>query len=233
MVAVIETASFEWLLAIDSSTVEAGVALTNGQRWAELNWTAGRDQTVSLLDQIDRLLTLMGCAVADLAGVAVATGPGMFSGLRVGMGVAKGLVLGADVPLIGVSTLDATALPFAVTSTPVVATVAAGRGRLVWAIYETNHSHGLSTLAAPRNGTTEDLVMDIQRYSDGVIVCGELTPSQIAIVQSASGVSIPAAGVRRRRAMAVAELAARRLARGETDDAVILEPVYLHARPGA
>jgi tRNA threonylcarbamoyladenosine biosynthesis protein TsaB len=233
MAAVIETISSDWLLAIDSSTAEAGIALMNGDRWAELNWTAGRDQTVSLLDQIDRLLTLMGCSIANLAAVAVATGPGMFSGLRVGMGVAKGLVLGADVPLIGVSTLEATALPFAVTSSPVVATIAAGRGRLVWAVYQRNEMNGLSTLAAPRNGTAEDLAGEIGRYPAGVIICGELTSPQIAVVQTASGVTIPADGVRRRRALAVAELASRRIARGETDDAVTLEPVYLHARSGA
>jgi tRNA threonylcarbamoyladenosine biosynthesis protein TsaB len=157
----------------------------------------------------------------------------MFSGLRVGMGVAKGLVLGNDVPLIGVSTLEATALPFAVTPIPVVATVAAGRGRIVWAMYQADNSGGLATLATPRNGTPEDLAADIDHFPDGIIVCGELTSPQIAVVTGVHGVSVPADGVRRRRALAVAELASRRLAHGETDDPVTLEPVYLHARSGA
>jgi tRNA threonylcarbamoyladenosine biosynthesis protein TsaB len=225
--------SHEWLLAIDSSTAEAGVALTDGERWAELNWTAGRDQTVSLLDQIDRLLTLMDVGIDDLAVVAVATGPGMFSGLRVGLSAAKGLVLGKNLPLIGVSTLEATALPFAVARVPIVASVAAGRGRLVWAVFHAAEAGDLAVIAHPRNGTAEELADDLQRWPEGAVVTGELTPSQVTVVQSASAALIPAEGVRRRRAAAVAALALGRFARREFDDAVTLEPMYLHARSGA
>ncbi|HET8521761.1 MAG TPA: tRNA (adenosine(37)-N6)-threonylcarbamoyltransferase complex dimerization subunit type 1 TsaB [Thermomicrobiales bacterium] len=233
MAAVSDKTPSGWILAIDSSTAAAGVALTDGVRWAELNWTAGRDQTVTLLDQIDRMLGLMGQTTGDLAAIAIATGPGMFSGLRVGMGVAKGLVLGADIPLIGVSTLEATALPFAVTPAPVAATVSAGRGRLVWAIYRADETGHLSTLSPPQNGTPETLVAELARYPDGVIVCGELTPAQADAMRVVPAVSLPVEGVRTRRALAVAEIALRRLERGETDDAVALEPVYLHARSGA
>ena len=93
-----------WLLAIDTSTEIAGLALDDGDRRFELAWHAGRDQTVSVLAEIDHLLGLAGIEPSQLAAIAVATGPGMFNGLRVGMGVAKGLVIGLDVALIGVST---------------------------------------------------------------------------------------------------------------------------------
>ena len=68
--------------------------------------------------------------------VAIATGPGAFTGLRVGFGVAKGFHLATGVPLIGIPTLEATALGFAICGIPVVAVVGAGRGRLVWARYD-------------------------------------------------------------------------------------------------
>src|SRR5688500_3324814 len=93
-----------WLLAIDSSTEQAGVALFDGARVGELTWHAGRAQTTSLLGQVHHLLDLHDLAVGDLGAVAVAVGPGTFNGLRVGLSVAKGLVLGLSVPLVGVPT---------------------------------------------------------------------------------------------------------------------------------
>src|SRR5262245_14671115 len=151
-----------WLLAIDSSSEQASVCLSDGTCLAEVTWLAGRDQTATLLAEIDRLFSLMHTGVADLAAVAVAVGPGMFNGLRVGMSVAKGFVLGLDTPLIGVSTLDVAAHPFAGLGLPVLAVVAAGRGRIVWAEYR-----GTRQTAPPRNGTIEELAA----HAHGIDAC--------------------------------------------------------------
>jgi len=72
------------LLAIDTSTDFAGIAVSGGSNVVELRWSAGRNQTTSVLEQIDRCLKLGGIAVSDLSAIAVAIGPGMFNGLRVG-----------------------------------------------------------------------------------------------------------------------------------------------------
>src|SRR4051812_20321526 len=125
-------ASQPWLLAIDTSTEQAGIALTDGSRTAETSWWAGRDQTVTVLAQIDRLVDLVGINPGEIAAIAVATGPGMFNGLRVGMSIAKGWHLGSGAVLIGVSTFDITTEPYSGLGLPVIATIAAGRGRLVW-----------------------------------------------------------------------------------------------------
>ena len=148
------------LLAIDSSTDQAGVGLYDGVRVAELSWVAGRTQTASLLGQIQHLLTLHQLTPSDLAAIAVAIGPGTFSGLRVGISVAKGLVLGLGIPLVGVPTLTAAALPLAGAGAAVVAIVAAGRDRLVWAEYR-DQRRGLAETAPPRNGTAEELAADL------------------------------------------------------------------------
>ena len=88
------------LLAIDTSTLAAGLALyRDGAPLAELQWPAGRAQTTAVLHEIDRLLGLAGLTVADLAAVAVATGPGSFNGLRVGLSTAKGLVFALAINL--------------------------------------------------------------------------------------------------------------------------------------
>jgi tRNA threonylcarbamoyladenosine biosynthesis protein TsaB len=151
----------------------------------------------------------------------------MFNGLRVGMSVAKGFVLGLDIPLIGVATLDVTAHPYGGLGMPVLAVVAAGRGRLVWAEYRTGLS-GFHQSVPPCNGTIEELAAHARRLG-GCLVTGELTPDQETVVQAQPGVSVPPASGRLRRASALAELAWRRFQQGDLDDAVELEPVYVHA----
>lgn len=212
------------LLAIDSSTEWAGLALFDGARAAELAWHAGRTQTAVVLAQIDRLLALHGCVAGDLGAIAVATGPGTFNGLRVGIGVAKGLVLGLGVPLLGVPTLAAAALPHADAGRPVVPIVAAGRGRLVWAVYA-DGPEGWGAIEAPRNGTVDDLVDRLR--AGGGLVTGELSAEQEAGVAALPGVTLVPRPLRLRRPGAVAALAWGRHRAGDADDAASLEPVYL------
>jgi tRNA threonylcarbamoyladenosine biosynthesis protein TsaB len=123
------------LLALDTSTQTAGVALyADDTLLAEVSWPAGRAQTTALLGEIDRLLCLGGLRPPDLGAVAVATGPGSFNGLRVGLATAKGLAFALDLPLLGVPTLDAAAYPHGGHGRPVRAVIAAGRGRFVSAL---------------------------------------------------------------------------------------------------
>jgi tRNA threonylcarbamoyladenosine biosynthesis protein TsaB len=212
-----------WLLAIDTSTEQASIALFDGNQLSEMTWPAGRDQTVSLLDQIDHLLTLSKLSVVELNAVGIAIGPGMFSGLRVGMSIAKGFAFSANLPLIGISTLDAVALPHRACSMPVIAVLAAGRGRLLWAKY------GDGQCGEPRNGTAQELHDEVDANGVDVLVCGEMAIGQRAILAISSHVHMPPTVGVASRASAVAELAWRRFENGEFDDAVTLEPVYLHA----
>jgi tRNA threonylcarbamoyladenosine biosynthesis protein TsaB len=216
-----------WLLALDSSSEQASVALYDGDRVAEVTWFAGRDQTATLLGEIDRLFSLVHSDVARVAVVAIAIGPGMFNGLRVGMSAAKGFVLGLDVPLIGVSTLDVAAHPFGGLGLPVLAAIAAGRGRLVWAEYR-DVDGGYRQCVSPRNGTADELAAHAGRLA-ACLVTGELSPDQEAVVRDRPGVCVPPASGRLRRASALAELAWDRFQQGDLDDAVELEPVYVHA----
>lgn len=212
------------LLAIDSSTEQAGLALFDGHRVAELSWAAGRSQTATLLGEIHHLLGLNGLAASDLGAVAVATGPGTFTGLRVGVAIAKGLVLGLGIPLLGVSTLAAAAYPHAIGGRSVVPVVAAGRGRLVWAAYD-DRAGAWCEVTAPKNGTVEELAAAV--LDRAVIVAGELTADQAANLSASEQVEVVPAALQARRPAALAALAWPRLARGETDDPVTLAPIYV------
>jgi tRNA threonylcarbamoyladenosine biosynthesis protein TsaB len=213
------------ILCIDTSSGQGGIALYDGRRLSTRSWPADRAHTTSLLSEIHHLLDRADVRVRELAAVAITTGPGTFTGLRVGFGIAKGFHLATGLPLIGVPTLEAAALAFASCQTPVVAIVGAGRDRLVWARYEVG-AEGLAQARAPRNGTVGDLIDDLNGTGP-VLVTGEIDEDQAELIDRVHGVSIPSMPLRARDPGALAEVAWRRWRAGDVDDATEIEPVYL------
>jgi tRNA threonylcarbamoyladenosine biosynthesis protein TsaB len=213
------------ILSIDTSSGQGGLAIYDGRRLSTRSWPADRSHTTTLLSEIHHLLDGADAGVRDLAAVAIATGPGAFTGLRVGFGVAKGFHLATGVPLIGIPTLDAAALGFATCGIPVVAVVGAGRARLVWASYDTN-PEGLVQSRPPRNGTMGELIAEL-RESVPALVTGEIDDDQAGLIAQLEGVSLPPAPLRTRQPGALAELAWRRWQVGNVDEARAIEPIYL------
>jgi len=97
------------LLAIDTSGTRALVALgeADGTIVTERRWTAGYRHGEELLARIDEMLTATSVTLAELGGIVVGTGPGAFTGLRVGIATAKGLAHGLGIPIAGVPTSEA------------------------------------------------------------------------------------------------------------------------------
>ena len=233
-----------WVLAIDTSSEQLGVALSDGTTTAELNWPAGRQQTIVLLDAIDELLRRMTIGLADLVAIAVAVGPGTFNGLRAGLGTAKGLALGSGLPLIGVGTLEATVLPALVPGRLAVGVVSAGRGRVVSAVFQvSDRSTGAGAaepamVGEPHNGSIDELGRRLMGLSGPLTLLGEISDAQIAGLApalAATDLWVPTAAVRTRRPGSVAVLGHARWRAGEVDDPEALDATYLHgsARPAA
>lgn len=221
-----------WLLALDTSTDQAGICLTDGVRAAELTWDARRGQTTTLLSAVDQLLSLQQIGLADLAAVAVATGPGAFTSLRVGISTAKGLAYAIGLPLIGIPTLDGAARPFAECGRDTVAVIAAGRSRLAWALFG-DRDRAWRQLRPPRNGVIDELINDLEGADPALHVTGELDTAQRTHLHRA-GIEIPPAMLSGRRPVGLATLAWERFQRGDVDDAATLTPIYLHGPgPGA
>jgi tRNA threonylcarbamoyl adenosine modification protein YeaZ len=94
------------ILALDTATTVAVVALgePDGTLVAESSWTAGHRHGEELLVRIDRLLAESGTSLSELRAIVVGTGPGAFTGLRVGLATAKGLAHGLGIAIVGVGT---------------------------------------------------------------------------------------------------------------------------------
>lgn len=220
------------LLALDTSTQFAGIALYEPGRGiiSEANWHAGAQHTVTLLPRVSRMMEEQGAAVADLRAIAVALGPGSFTGLRVGLAAAKGLALAIGVRLIGIPTLDVTAYPHRLQSLPVIAIVQAGRGRVCWARYGSP-----SEESGDRRHVLSDVTGMAAAVKGPALFVGELSPADRAelgkVLSDGNIVAPPALAIRR--AGHLAELGWRRFADGLHDDTASLNAIYLQEIGGA
>lgn len=219
------------LLALDSATDLASVALYDGEQvLAEVSWHSARRHTVELMPQVDALCKLMGLTAADLSGVAVAIGPGSFTGIRVALSLAKGIASARQLPLLGVATLDAIAHPHRSQPLPVTALVQAGRGRVCWAHYVDNPGTAAWHTAIPARISRVEAVA--QASSGPTLFAGEILPATRATLVAHLGSQahfVPPA-LTLRRASYLAEIAWPRFLAGN-DDLTSLAPIYLHELP--
>jgi tRNA threonylcarbamoyladenosine biosynthesis protein TsaB len=214
------------LLAVDTSTRMVGLALYNGvQVLYELAWISNDFHTVELAPAVAALLERSGTHVSALRAVAVATGPGSFTGLRIGLALAKGLALVRHIPLIGIPTLDVLAASQPLVDLPMAAVLRAGRGRLAVGWY-TASSGAWKSSAPVEVLTPQDLS---QRIRKPTLVCGELNEEERRrLARKRKNVHLASPAQSLRRPGFLAELGWQRLENEQFDDPVTLSPFYLH-----
>jgi tRNA threonylcarbamoyladenosine biosynthesis protein TsaB len=214
------------LLALDTSTALASIALYDGALRAEATWRAGRKHSTQVLPTAVRLLEQQGLGAADLRGVAVAIGPGSYTGVRVGIALAKGLAVALQLPLVGVCTLDVLAAPLLAARRPVRPALDAGRKRYATALYEREGDR----LVRREPIVGVDLAGLGALVQAPQVLTGDLDEAARAALTAACGPEVeivrPAAALRR--AGHLAELAWERLAGGGDSDPAAVEPIYLN-----
>lgn len=222
------------LLAIDTSTRQASIAVYDVDRGllAEQSWFSANRHTEELVPGIAALLRLANATSHDLTAVGVATGPGSFTGLRVGVAVAKGLALAQGLKLAGIPTLDITAQPHEGQPVPVIAVAQAGRGRLYWAPY----AHGPSGWGPQGPYALSTVIEVANTVVRPMAFAGELTEADRETLTRFAGKQravflSPALGLRR--AGVLAELALKRLQVDDIDDPATLSPIYLQHPDGS
>ncbi len=213
------------LVAIDTATGYASLALHDGLRIrVEHTWESPRRHTVELSHRLVAAMEQLNITAAHLSGVAVTRGPGSFTGLRVGMAVAKGLALAQGLPLVGVPTLDVVAAAQGRDRKPLCAVLQAGRKRICITTYRWRRGQWRASEEA-RLETWSSLADTI---TVPTLFCGEIGPdgSDALAALGDLAVLLPAA-TRLRRAGFLAEIAWQRLNQGATDDPATLTPIYL------
>lgn len=217
------------ILSIDSSTPVAGVAVSDGrQLLGEVTLYTKNTHSEKLMPLIQNLLQELGLTVKDLDGVAVTQGPGSFTGLRIGMATAKGLVQGAGKQLIAVPTLDCLAYNLVHYPGIICPIMNAQKKQVYTAIYRSKRD-GLERLSDYQAIAVEqlaaqlrDLQEDVWFVGDGVAAfAGEFAELLGEYCHFADGhQSMPRAG-------ALAMLAAERAERQQFDDLYRTELIYI------
>jgi tRNA threonylcarbamoyladenosine biosynthesis protein TsaB len=211
-------------LSIDTASELASVALSREGRLLQDNaWRCQRNHTVELLPRVEELLSAAGVAKTRLSAVFVSTGPGMYTGLRVGVSVAQGLARALGIPALGVGRLELDAYPYRDFDGPIVAVHRAGRGELAWASYQ---GRPWRELSPPRLSRPEELASAVR---EGALVVGEVDEQLSALLEGRT-VTIRGSAAEGR-ARSLAELGFARLQAGETAEPALLRPIYL--RPPA
>jgi tRNA threonylcarbamoyladenosine biosynthesis protein TsaB len=169
--------------------------------------------------------------VADLTGIIVAQGPGGFSALRSGLGAAKGLAFAASLPLVGVSTVEASAYTHRGAGMPVCALIESGRGIIGWARFHMRESAQGATWVRRTPDRVTSLEAMLSARGRHTLFCGEGVATHADLIIEALGakahLAIDPAPLTR--IAGVAELGALRLNAGESDPIASLAPRYLRS----
>lgn len=161
------------LLAFETSAKAASVALFEGQTLlAEQYQNTGLTHSQTLLVMAEDLLKQCSKTAQDVEAVAVANGPGSFTGVRIGVAAAKGFAWGGEIPIYGVSTLEAMALGLGVSEGYVCPVMDARRNQVYNALFYVNH--GAVTRQTPdRAISLDDLKKELEALEKPIYLVGD------------------------------------------------------------
>jgi tRNA threonylcarbamoyladenosine biosynthesis protein TsaB len=210
------------LLVLDTSTEYCSAALWLEGRILAFRVLAEQRHSSLLLPMVDELLREAGLTLRQLDGIGYGAGPGSFTGLRIACAVTQGLALGADLPVVGVSTLESIAQQ---TGAGQVLTVLDARmAEVYWAAYRRD-GEGWQAVSEPQLALPESVAVpaggEWVGAGNGFAALGAvLRPRLAAALARIDDTLMPDAA-------AMAPLAARAFERGEGMDAALAAPIYL------
>ncbi len=218
------------VLGLDTSTSIASLALIAGGKIAASVAHPVTSHGSELPAAVDELLGAAGLAINDVAAIAVGTGPGSFTGLRIGLSYAKGIAMASGCALIGVPSFDAMALAALERNNidpggQICVVVDARKGEVYAALYGVV-TDGLKKLS-------EEVVVALEhlasRITGDVMFVGDQRAKDAAALVESRGhrVAVFETGELDLRGVCVAVLGAARFTRGEMDRAASLEPLYI------
>ncbi len=214
-------------LGIETSSAVSSVAVSDGDRIiAEITVEAGFTHSEQLVPHIDTLLRYGKVAKDCIEGIAVAIGPGSFTGLRIGMGTAKAMAYAWQVPLIGVMTMDAIAQNFVGIDGQVVVMIDAQKKNVYEGRYEWRDGR-MQQIQAPTVKLRTDALKELAALNGPVWLCGDGILKRREEIEQYPTLHIAPPALRIPRASSVLAAAEKRFAAKSYDDAMTLVPYYI------
>jgi tRNA threonylcarbamoyladenosine biosynthesis protein TsaB len=215
------------ILGIETATERVSVAIGGHEGVIGLfEITRGRRHAETLVPAIEFVCDRAGIELDEIGLVAVDVGPGLFTGLRVGLASGKAIAHALRVPMIGISSLDLLAFPCRHTERVVVPVVDARRGEVFYAMYR-QVPGGTQQVAPPVVGPVDELVADLlARSQDALLVGDGALRYRDEILE---GFHVEIGGDAHPSAAPLVQLAHARALREEWVNPWEIEPVYLRA----
>ncbi|NLP35378.1 MAG: tRNA (adenosine(37)-N6)-threonylcarbamoyltransferase complex dimerization subunit type 1 TsaB [Clostridiales bacterium] len=217
------------LLALDSSGLVASVAIvTEDAVLAEYTVNFKKTHSQTLLPMLEEITKMIDLDLSEVDGIAVAEGPGSFTGLRIGSATAKGLGLALGVPIIPVPTLNGLAYNLFGTDHLICPMMDARRNQVYTGLYDF-HESSLRILVEQKAAAIEDMIAQINQMGKGVIYLGDGTSVYKNIIQEQTKVEyqFAPAHLSRQRASAIGCLGIQYYKQNKVQTAAEHSPIYL------
>ena len=216
------------ILAFETTAKAGSVALLeDGKLLAESYQNTGLTHSQTLMVMAEDMLKAAGKTMAEVSAVAVAEGPGSFTGVRIGVAAAKGLAWGGELPCYGVSTLEAMALTLGVYQGYVCGTMDARRSQVYNALFYVNRGE-MTRITEDRAIALSDLAEELKVLNEPVFLVGDgSTLTYNTLKDTVPALVLPPEHRMHQRASGVALAAAAKIAAGCSGDGAALSPNYL------
>lgn len=215
------------ILGIESATAQVGVAVGGHEGvLASAHSACDRRHAENLTPQIEFVSRQAGVALTDIAVVAVDIGPGLFTGLRVGITAAMAVAHGLGVPMIGVSSLDLGAFAAAQSRRLIMPCYDARRGEVFTASYRAVPG-GVQRVAEPSVSTPDELAAELLAVSEDVLLLGDGAQRYREIFKAMGHVEFAGTSLDYPSARSLVELAHPKAMREEFVQPHEIEPLYI------
>ncbi len=217
------------ILGVESSTAQVGAAIGGHEGvLAQAHSARGKRHAENLTPTIDFVRRQARVDLREIGCVAVDLGPGLFTGLRVGIASAKALAHALRVPMIGVASLDLLAFPVRFSNRLIVAAIDARRGEVFYAMYR-QVPGGLQRLTPHQVGTPDDLASELMASGEDCLLVGDGVVRYFDRFDGLTKVELADSGLAYPTASSLVQLAHARALREEWVLPWELEPLYLRA----
>jgi tRNA threonylcarbamoyladenosine biosynthesis protein TsaB len=215
------------ILGIETATQQVGAAIGGHEGvLAQTHSARGRRHAESLTPAIDFVHRQARVDLKEIGCVAVDLGPGLFTGLRVGVAAAKAISHALQVPMIGVSSLDLLAFPVRYSSRLIVAAIDARRGELFYA-FSRQVPAGVQRLSEHQCGTPDDLASELLASREDCLLVGDGARRYAEMFEGLSKVELADQGLAYQSASSLVQLAHAQALREQFVPSWELQPLYL------